>query len=80
MEIRTKYFPQPSIEQEILVHLFLKKAFEKKSATFLDSTQSIMKELLRAENIVTTKDSKMYLTEIGKMVAQGRWKFILSSM
>jgi DNA-binding transcriptional regulator YhcF (GntR family) len=71
MLIRTKYFPQPSREQETLVYLFLKKAIDKKSATFLDNSQSIVKDLLKAENIAMTDDSKMYLTDIGKMVAQG---------
>ncbi|MDA4130805.1 MAG: hypothetical protein OK457_08550 [Thaumarchaeota archaeon] len=71
MLIKTKYFPLPSREQEILVYLFLKKAFDKKSATFLDNSQSIVKDLLKAENIAMTDDSKMYLTDIGKMVSQG---------
>jgi DNA-binding IscR family transcriptional regulator len=71
MLIRTKYFPQPSRDQETLVYLFLKKAFDKKSATFLDNSQSIVKDLLKAQNIAITDDSKMYLTDIGKMVAQG---------
>jgi len=71
MLIRTKYFPQPSRDQEMLVYLYLKKAFDKKSATFIDNSQPTVKQLLESENIAETDDSMMYLTDIGKMVAQG---------
>lgn len=36
--IRTKYFPQPSREDEIQVNLYMRKAFDEKSAVFLEST------------------------------------------
>src|SRR5208283_1780866 len=39
MLIRTKYFPQASRDQEILVFLYLRKAFNPKSAIYLDSSQ-----------------------------------------
>lgn len=71
MLIRTKYFPQPSREQEILLFLYMKQAFDPESATFLDGTQQIVKDLLESENIATADSSKMYLTEIGKTVAEG---------
>ena len=72
MIIRTKYFPQPSREQEILVHLLLREAIDKSSAINLNESDPIVSSLVEAENIEKTKDDhKFYLTEIGKMVANG---------
>jgi DNA-binding transcriptional regulator YhcF (GntR family) len=70
--IRTKYFPQPSREDEIQVYLYLKKAFDSKSAVFLENTPSVRK-LMKQERIekVQGEEPKFYLTEIGKMVALG---------
>ncbi|MHB8568105.1 MAG: hypothetical protein ACYC7D_15135 [Nitrososphaerales archaeon] len=70
--IRTKYFPQPTREEEIQVYLYSRKAFDGKSALFLEDTP-IVRELLKHERIEKTRgeEPKFYLTEIGKMVALG---------
>jgi hypothetical protein len=71
--IRTKYFPQPPREDEIQVYLYSKKAFDSKSAVFLEITPIVRKlmkqELL--EKVREEEESRFYLTEIGKMVALG---------
>jgi hypothetical protein len=71
--IRTKYFPQPSREDEIQVYLYSKKAFDSKSAVFLETTPIVRKLMKqeRLEKVREEKESRFYLTEIGKMVALG---------
>jgi|SRR5579875_1754112 len=73
--IRTKYFPQPSREDEIQVYLYLKKAFDTKSAVFLEYTP-IVRKLMKQQRIEKVRgggeeEPKFHLTEIGKMVATG---------
>jgi hypothetical protein len=72
--IRTKYFPQPSREDGIQVYLYSKKAFDSKSAVFLETT-SIVRKLMKQERLEKVREeeeeSRFYLTEIGKMVALG---------
>ena len=70
--IRTKYFPQPSREDEIQVYLYLRKAFDGESAVFLEDTPTVRK-LMKLERIGKTlgEEPKFYLTDIGKMVAIG---------
>lgn len=68
--IRTKYFPQPSKEEEILVHLFLNNALEPAKALALDGT-SIVKKLVRQEHLCETGKSRFHLTQTGKMIAAG---------
>ena len=81
MLIRTKYFPQPNREQETLVHLLLKGAVNENSGAYLEKTP-IVTQLLETENITNLAKSKKefgeggeqelyYLTEIGRMVAEG---------
>ena len=75
MLIRTKYFPQPSREQETLVHLLLKGAVNENSGAFLEKTP-LVAQLLETENIASIPESKgsagtYYLTDIGRMVAEG---------
>ncbi len=70
--IRTKYFPQPSREDEIQVYLYSRKAFDSKSAAFLENTP-IVRKLMKQERLekVRGEESRFYLTDIGKMVALG---------
>ena len=71
MLIRTKYFPQPSREQEILTHLYLRGAFQKDSAVNLMEDETV-KKLEKTENIEhSEKESGFFLTDIGKNVAEG---------
>lgn len=70
--IRTKYFPQPSREDEIQVYLYSRKAFDDKSAVFLEVTP-IVRKLMKQDRIGKTRgeEQKFYLTDIGRMVALG---------
>ena len=70
--IRTKYFPQPSREDEIEVHLYSHKAFDDESAIFLEDTP-MLRHLIDLERIKKShgEKSRFYLTDIGKMVALG---------
>jgi hypothetical protein len=70
--IRTKYFPQPSREDEIQVHLYSRKAFDSRSAAFLEYTPAVRK-LMKEERIEKARggEPKFYLTDIGKMLALG---------
>ena len=75
MLIRTKYFPQPSREQETLVHLLLKGAVNENSGVYLEKTP-LVSQLLETENIAAIPESKgssgfYCLTDIGRMVAEG---------
>ena len=68
--IKTTYYPTPSREEEILVHLLLKDALTRSSAITLPE-DSILHELKDAEHIGKTKDGKYYLTSDGKYIAKG---------
>ena len=70
--IRTKYFPQPSRADEIQVHLYSRRAFDNKSAIFLEDSP-LVRQLVRQERIERARgeERKFYLTDIGKMVALG---------
>ncbi|MGI0102404.1 MAG: hypothetical protein ACREA7_07400 [Nitrosotalea sp.] len=68
--IKTTYYPTPSREEEILVHLFLKDALASSSAIAL-LEDSILHDLVDAEHIGKTKDGKYYLTSDGRYIAKG---------
>ena len=70
--IKTAYYPTPSAEEELLVHLLLHKAVDPASATPLRHFKTL-DELVEAEQI-ESKDGKYYLSSIGKTVAEGSLK------
>ena len=69
MLIRTKYFPVPSKEENIVTYLYLREALGKDNAVNLPEND-ILEQLVDAEQIQKA-ESGYYLTEIGKMVAIG---------
>src|SRR6185312_14472078 len=73
MIIKTLYYPTSSREEEILVHLLLRKAMSKDFAVHIPE-DSILKELLEMEYVTKTKASSYYLTSDGMMVAKGAMK------
>ena len=67
--VRAAYFPTPSEEETILVHLLLRGATEQTLATPLEKSPTVL-ALLKQENILKTA-SGFFLSEIGRNVAQG---------
>ena len=67
--IRTNHYPTASREEEILVHLLLKKALEPENAIYLPEGKMI-EELVEAEHVGKIGD-KFYLTEDGRYIAKG---------
>lgn len=70
MIIKTLYYPTTSREEEILAHLLIKNAIDKRSAVSL-SEGKILKKLEKAEQIAKTENGKYFLTDIGLVVAKG---------
>lgn len=67
--IRTIYYPNPSEEEIILIHLLLNEAFIPEKA--LPITQNLaVKKLLEQGQLVESK-GRLYLSDEGKIVAQG---------
>ncbi|MGI0083788.1 MAG: hypothetical protein ACREBQ_01765 [Nitrososphaerales archaeon] len=69
MLIRTKYFPVPSKEENIVTYLYLRDALGKDKAVNLPENNTL-EQLIEAEQIEKV-ESGYYLTDIGKMVAIG---------
>lgn len=70
MIIKTVYYPTISNEEEILVHLLLNNAIDYDSSISMN-LDSVLKQLIDAEFIVSTKNMKYHLTEDGKTIAIG---------
>lgn len=70
--IKTAYYPTPSAEEELLVHLLLHKAVGPASARPLRHFKTV-DELVEAGQI-GSKDGKYYLSSMGKTVAEGSLK------
>ena len=74
--IRTAYYPAPSREEEILVHLYREGAFSPETAITINKSELVQK-LLKQGQLLETNKEKMraqYLSDEGKIVAQGALK------
>jgi predicted transcriptional regulator len=74
--IRTAYYPTPSREEEILVHLYREKAFSPESAIAL-SKSTLIQKLLKQGQLLEASSGNMraqYLSDEGKIVAEGALK------
>lgn len=71
--IKTLYYPTSSREEEILVHLLIRRAISKSSAINIHE-DAILKELLNMEYVEKTRSSSYYLTPDGIMLAKGALK------
>lgn len=71
--IRKKYMPEPREKDMMLVKLYKNKAFNAKNALMLKQNK-IIEEGLRFKHFAKTKDGKIYLTELGKKIAEGALK------
>ncbi len=67
--LRTEYFPKPSEEDMILIHLYQKDATTEKRSISLETTP-ILRKLLKQGQIIRKK-GKFYLSDEGSIVAKG---------
>ncbi len=67
--IRTLYYPEPSEEVYLLVHLYLRKAADPEHATSMPKTKS-MRKLIKQGQILESRKG-MYLSSEGITVAKG---------
>lgn len=70
--IRTMYYPNPSEEEIVLIHLLLSEAFSPEKSLSLRKDQTIQK--LVDQGQVLEGNKKLYLSDEGKIVAQGALK------
>jgi len=70
--IRTVYYPTPSMEQEILTHLYLRGAFLPENAVLLTKS-GVIQKLIRQGQILEN-EGKFYLSDEGRIVAEGTLK------
>jgi hypothetical protein len=70
--IRTMYYPNPSEEEILLIHLFLSEAFSPEKSLALRKDQAVQK--LVDQGQLVEENRKVYLSDEGKIVAQGTLK------
>jgi hypothetical protein len=70
--IRTMYYPNPSEEEIVLIHLLLNEAFSPEKSLSLRKDQTIRK--LVDQGQILEENKKLYLSDEGKIVAQGALK------
>jgi hypothetical protein len=66
------YYPNPSEEEIVLIHLLLSEAFSPEKSLSLRKDQTIQK--LVDQGQVLEGNKKLYLSDEGKIVAQGALK------
>lgn len=71
--IRTAYYPNPSKEETVLVHMRLKEAVSPENALSLEKDATVQK-LVRQGQILETERALYYLSDEGKIVAEGALK------
>jgi len=67
--IRTIYYPNPSEEEIVLIHLLLNEAFSPEKALSLSQSRAGQKLLKQGQLLET--DKKVFLSDEGKIVAEG---------
>ena len=67
--IRTIYYPNPAEEEIVLIHLLLNDAFSSEKALSLSQSRAVQKLLKQGQ--VLEIDKKVFLSDEGKIVAQG---------
>ena len=70
--IRTMYYPNPSEEEIVLIHLLLNDALSTEKALPLNKTHAVHK--LVEQGQILEENDKMYLSDEGEIVAQGALK------
>jgi len=74
--IKTAYYPTPSREEEILVHLYREKAFSPETAITINKSALVQKLLEQGQLLEVSKENMRahYLSDEGRIVAQGALK------
>jgi hypothetical protein len=70
--IRTVYYPNPSKDEIILIHLLLNDALSPQKALSLERDQTVQK--LVEQGQIMEENGRLYLSDEGKIVAQGALK------
>lgn len=70
--IRTIYYPNPSQEEIILIHLLLNEATSPQKSVSLNKDQTIRKLVKQGQ--IAEENGKLYLSDEGEIVAQGALK------
>lgn len=70
--VRTIYYPNPSEEEIVLIHLLLNAALSPQKSLSLNKTQTIQR--LVEQGQIVEENGKLYLSDEGKIVAQGALK------
>jgi hypothetical protein len=71
--IRTAYYPNPSRQEEILVYLYRQGGISPQKALEMEKS-ALVKKLIRQGQLHETSERKVYLTDEGKIVAEGALK------
>lgn len=75
--IRTAYYPTPSREEEVLVYLYREEAFSPEFARAINESALVQKLLKQGQLLETNKGTMrahVYLSDEGKIVAEGALK------
>jgi len=72
--IRTAYYPNPSKEETILIHMCLKEAISPEKALSLDKDATIQRLVKQGQILQVERAPRFYLSEEGKIVAEGALK------
>jgi hypothetical protein len=67
--IRTIYYPNPTEEEIVLIHLLLNEAFSSAKALSLSPSRTTQKLIEQGQ--ISEANGKLYLSDEGKIVAQG---------
>jgi hypothetical protein len=70
--IRTVYYPNPSEEEIVLIHLLLNEATSAQKSVSLNKTQTIQK--LVGQGQIVEENDKLFLSDEGEIVAKGALK------
>jgi hypothetical protein len=70
--IRTIYYPNPSEDEIILIHMILNEATSPEKAISLNKSQALQKLIEQGQ--IVEENGKEYLSEEGSIVAQGALK------
>ena len=67
--IRTVYYPNPSKDEIVLIHMLLNNALSPQKSLSLERDQTVQK--LVEQGQIVEENGRLYLSDEGKIVAQG---------
>jgi len=69
--IRTAYYPIPSKEEMVLIHMCLKESLSPETSMSLEKDEIIQKLVKQGQILETERALRFYLSDEGKIVAEG---------